>query len=160
MAEPNPNQNKAPGGEFSQDIAQDQEQQKEQHQGPKGNPKQNEQVMEVSRRISDLLSRLRLLEERYGNLRREHQMTSQNMIEHHQQLSKQQRKLSDQILESKRTIKDLSDQINIMKGELVDSAKSHQVIALERYIDLWQPLNFITRKEAEKLIKEKRSKTI
>lgn len=156
MADTNPTPNTAPGGEFSQDIALDQEHQKEQHQGPKGDSKQDEKVMEVSRKISDLLSRLRLLEERYGNLRREHQTTSQNMIDHHQQLSKQQRKLSDQLLEAKRTIKDLSDQIGMMKGELADSAKSHQVIAIERYVDLWQPLSFITREEAERIIQEKR----
>lgn len=151
----NPTNTSASGGEYAKDIAFDQQQQKDERSSAQGDKKQDEQVMEVSRKISDLLSRLRLLEERYGNLRREHQMTSQNMIEHHQQLSKQQRKLSDQLLEAKRTIKELSDQIGIMKGELTDSAKSHQVLALERYIDLWQPLDFITRDQAQRMIAEK-----
>lgn len=117
----------------------------------------------LSRQVADLLSRLRLLEGRYANLRREHQLTSHNMIEHHQNLAKQQRKLSDQLLELKRNVRDLKEQLDTMTGELADAATHHDLQVLERYLDFWQPMDFLTRNEAEKLIAERlatRKKTI
>jgi hypothetical protein len=114
----------------------------------------DEQFVTLSRKVSDLLSRLRVLEERYANLRREHQATGQNMIENHQNLSKQQRKLSENSVALKRNLHELGEQISTMQGELVDVAKSHDLKVLERYLSFWEPSHFITREEAEKIIRE------
>ncbi|MBD3209718.1 hypothetical protein GF367_04880 [Candidatus Woesearchaeota archaeon] len=125
------------------------------HQPQQHHQKQPDpQFLSLSRQVSDLLSRLRLLEERYANLRREHQTTSQNMIENHQNLSKQLRKLNDTVVELKRGLHDVKEQVGTMSGELADAATSHDLKALERYLDLWQPLSFLTRKQAQKLIQE------
>ncbi|MBN1275247.1 hypothetical protein JXA12_03065 [Candidatus Woesearchaeota archaeon] len=121
---------------------------------PPHHQKQDDQFLSLSRQVSDLLSRLRLLEERYANLRREHQTTSQNMIENHQHLSKQQRRLNDSLLELKRGVHDLQEQLGIMQGELVDAARSHDLKVLDRYLDFWKPLSFLTRAEAERLVEE------
>jgi len=115
---------------------------------------ENERFLTLSRQVSELLSRLRLLEERYANLRREQQTTSQNMIENHQTLAKQQRKLSDDILNLKRTFHDFKDQLDNMKGELADTAKIHDFKVIERYLDYWEPLTFLTHDEAERLINQ------
>lgn len=131
-------------------IGMGQEHPQEQH--PHQKNQENEQFLTLSRQVSDLLSRLRLLEERYANVRREHQTTSQNMIENHQTLSKQQRKLSDDIIDIKRTIHDLNEQLGTMQGELANAAKSHDVKVLEKYLGYWDPLQFITREEAERII--------
>jgi hypothetical protein len=32
--------------------------------------------------------------------------------------------------------------------------KKHELMVLERYMDLWQPLSFVTRDEAKMLLKE------
>ena len=117
-------------------------------------PKHDEQFLGISRQVSDLLSRLRLLEERYANLRREHQTTGQNMIENHQHLSKQQRRFNDTIVDLKRSLNELNEQIGVMRGELSDAARSHELKALDRYLDFWQPLTFITRAEAERIVRE------
>jgi hypothetical protein len=123
-------------------------------QAPERPVRQDEQALALSRQVGDLLSRLRLLEERYANLRREHQLTSQNMIEHHQALAKQQRKLMDGLLELKRGLHEIDDQIGIMQGELSDTASVHDVKAVERYLDLWQPLDFVSRQEALRMVRE------
>ena len=116
--------------------------------------RQDDHFLALSRQVSDLLSRLRLLEERYANLRREHQMTSQNMIENHQAVSKQQRRVSDATVELKRALHDLDEQLATMKGELSEAARSHDLKVLERYMDYWEPLRFVTRREAERIIEE------
>ncbi len=123
---------------------------------PKHQSKENEEFLSLSRQISELLSRLRLMEERYANLRREHQTTSQNMIENHQSLTKQERRLGDQLLALKREMSEMNDQIKMMTGELSDTAKAHELKALEKYVDLWQPMDFLTRKQALELIQESR----
>lgn len=116
--------------------------------------KNKDPTVALSREIGELLGRLRLLEERYANLRREHQVTSHNMIEHHQSITKMQRRLSDAIMQLKRSIKQIKDQILVMQGQLAESAKIHDFKAIETYIDMWQPLNFLTREEATQLIQE------
>lgn len=120
---------------------------------------QDEAYLGLSREISELLSRLRLLEERYANVRREHQTTSQNMIENHQSISKQIRKSSDDILAIKREFNEVREQLATMQGELTDTAKAHELKALQRYIDLWEPMTFVTREEAERLIQAAVEKT-
>lgn len=121
---------------------------------PKQNKGQNEQFLSLSRQVSDLLSRLRLLEERYANLRREQQTTSQNMIEHHQSLSKQQRRLNDRCTDVKRSLTDMQEQIGNMQGELGDAAKAHELMVVQRYLDFWEPMNFLTVNDAKKIIRE------
>lgn len=124
-------------------------------QQQKQQPHQDPESLALSRQVADLLSRLRLLEGRYANLRREHQLTSHNMIEHHQNLSKQQRKLADQLLDLKRNVRDLKEQLDTMTGQLADAATHHDLRVLERYLDFWQPMDFLTRAEAEKMLAER-----
>jgi ABC-type transporter Mla subunit MlaD len=119
-----------------------------------GKQQEDQRYLTLSREVGDFLSRMRLLEERYANLRREHQTTNQNMIENHQHLTKQQRKLSDTLRELKRTLNDLKEQLGTMQGELADAANTHDLKTLEKYLDFWEPLDFITREEAERLIDE------
>lgn len=115
---------------------------------------QDQNYLVLSRNVSDLLGRLRLLEERYTNLRREHQTTGQNMIENHQDLSKKQRRLADNITELKRQLQDLKEQLNTMQAELAEAASANELKVLQRYMDFWEPVNFITREEAEELISQ------
>ncbi len=110
--------------------------------------------LNLSRQLGELLSQLRLLEERYANLRREHQLISKNMIDNHQAIRKYQRRLSDDILDLKQKFSDLRSQVNLMLVELRGSARIDELKTVEHYVDLWQPLSFITREEAEKLVKE------
>ena len=145
--------------ENSQDSQQDDPfsqlpgQQQQQHQYHHAK-QEDQRYLTLSRKVGDFLSRLRLLEERYANLRREHQTTNQNMIENHQHLTKQQRKLSDTLRDLKRELNDLKEQLGTMQGELADAASAHDLKILEKYLEFWQPLDFITRHEAERLISE------
>jgi DNA repair exonuclease SbcCD ATPase subunit len=93
----------------------------------------NQQTIALSRQVADMLSRLRLMEERYANLRREHQLTSQNMIENHQGIAKQQRRLNDSLVELKRTLQDVKEQLDTMQGELTSAANVYDVKTVEGY---------------------------
>jgi predicted RNase H-like nuclease (RuvC/YqgF family) len=112
----------------------------------------DEEFLSISRSVSELMSRLRLLEERYSNLRREHQTTSHNMIENHQTISRLIRKFNDEVITIKREFQDVKEQITSMQGELVDVAKARDLKVVSRYIDFWEPVMFITRQEAQKMI--------
>lgn len=119
--------------------------------GPK---KSSEEELALSRNISELLERLRLIEERYNSLRREHESLTENNIRHHQELSKQLRRTNENIVGIKQTLKEMGDRVEAMISELNNAAKVHEVKVLERYLDFWDSLQFISRSEAERIIDE------
>ncbi len=116
--------------------------------------------LNLSRQLGELLSQLRLLEERYANLRREHQLVGKNMIDNHNAVRKRQRAIDDEIVSLKHNFSELKQQFSLMLSELEDAAKANDLKIIERYLDFWQPLDFITREEAEKLIEEAVNKSV
>lgn len=111
---------------------------------------------EVSKSISDLVSSIRILEDRYLNLRKKSQITDQNLIETQKDFYKEKKHLNQELIDAKMKLHELIDDIKIMKGELKDTAKQKDVKAINTYLDIWEPTKFATRKEVENLIKEKK----
>jgi len=63
----------------------------------------------------------------------------------------------DRKVEDKFTALKVEAYYDIIK-ELDIFAKKEQLKVLEKYINLWNPLNFVTTKEVEKIIEEKLKK--
>ena len=64
--------------------------------------------------------------------------------------------ISEDLVEVKREMKDIKDKLILIKAELGNLASKNELKIMERYIDMWQPMNFITRNELNKLLEEKR----
>ena len=107
----------------------------------------NEDVSEISRR-------LRILEERYTNIRNRIQVMDQNMLLHNKKQTTDIKTIDSDISDLKKEINDINEKISLIVKELNDSAKKEDIEVLQKYINLWDPMNFVTRKEVEKLIKE------
>ena len=58
----------------------------------------------------------------------------------------------DEALFGGKTTDEMKQKFDLIGSELSDTAKRQDVIVLEKYINLWEPLNFVTRNEVEKLI--------
>lgn len=105
-----------------------------------------------------LNSRLRLLEERYQQLRDNIELLNQNMIGSYRKITKETRMINDDIKDIKKdmlTIKEVLEKI-IKEASLF--ARKDSLKILEKYINMWNPLNFVTEKEVEKIIKEQLKK--
>ncbi len=106
----------------------------------------------LSKLIGEVSSSLRILEDRYSNLRKKTQLTDQTLLEMQRQFFKEKRLLSDEIVEIKMKLSELAEELAVMSSELKNAVKQNDFKVLDKYLDMWEPMQFVTRKEAEEII--------
>ncbi len=111
-------------------------------------------IAEMSSILNTLTRGSRILEERYDNLRKKTQMIEQNILTENKKIYAEIKTFEMELTELKREIADINEKITMIISELKDSAKKEDMNVVEKYISMWEPLNFITRQEAERMINE------
>lgn len=104
--------------------------------------------------ITMLGRRLRILEEQYTNTRRKMQVTDQNMLSYHKKSMTDVKALNLEINELRHLLDDMNNNILLIIKELKLCAKKEEVNVLQKYINMWEPVNFVTRNEIEKILEE------
>lgn len=102
--------------------------------------------------MRNLSRRLRVLEERYANQRKNMQVMEHNMLTDSKKLQTQMHSLQSDFDELKKQIYDIKQKFDLIAADLADTAKREDVIVLEKYINLWEPINFVTRNEVERIV--------
>lgn len=103
--------------------------------------------------VNELASRLAVLEERLANMRKKTQLTEQTLIGYEQDSHADLHVLTERLTELARKVEEVHEKISAMSGELSNVVKKHEFSVLEKYLDLWEPLSFVTREEAKLLLK-------
>ncbi len=106
----------------------------------------------VREHVNETASRLSVLEERAGNLRKKTRVIEQGLLEYTRETRADLKALGERLTELARTVGDVKEKIDAMSGELGTVVKKHEIDVLERYLDLWEPLGFVTREEAKMLL--------
>ncbi|MCF7866081.1 hypothetical protein K9L67_00570 [Candidatus Woesearchaeota archaeon] len=114
----------------------------------------NVEIQSLNKTLSEISSNLRILEDRYYNLRKKIQLTDQALLDTQRSFFKEKRILGDDLIQTKMVVQELSEQIDLMRLEIVDAVKQKDFKVLEKYLDLWDPMQFVTRKEVDDLIEE------
>ena len=109
-------------------------------------------INQISNEMNNLSRRLRIIEERYVNIRTKTQVTDQNMLLNHKKLMNSINMLTTDMNELKREIKEIKDTLKLVIKELRETVKKEEVNALQKYIDLWDPANFVTREGVERVV--------
>ena len=104
--------------------------------------------------IGNLSRRLRILGESFTNLRRVLQVTEQNMLDKNRMFTTEIRTIASDIGDMKKEINDIKEKVLELVKELQTSAKREEVKVLEKYINLWNPVKFVTQNEVEQIVKE------
>jgi hypothetical protein len=112
-------------------------------------------VEKLTKDLNSISANIRILEERYGLMRSRSQVAEEGMIEMERSLSKDFKNLTDDIMDLKHAVKEITDNLRLISSEINNLAKKDELKVLEKYLDFWQPMNFVTRAEMEKLMKEK-----
>lgn len=105
--------------------------------------------------MNALTGRLRMNEERYGELRKKLLLVEQNMLSHHKKAMSEVRSLQSDLTELKRTLISVEDKIITIIKELQLTARKEDVGVLKRYMEYWDPVKFVTVDQMEKMIDEK-----
>ena len=104
--------------------------------------------------ISNLSRRLRILEEGFTNLRRALHLTEQNMLDKNKLFATEIKTIMSDMGDIKKEIYDMKEKMIEIAREFETTAKREDVKVLDRYINLWNPVKFVTQKEVQDIVKE------
>ena len=102
---------------------------------------------QVSPEVIEMGQRIRLLEERFTNLRSKVGVMDQNMLNNSREEKKDIQAVNAELDEVNRTINDLKDKMKLMVEEIKTMARDEDVQVIKKYLEYWQPVEFVTRKE-------------
>ena len=120
--------------------------------GTKEKKKIDPEVVALRHDFNSLSRRLRELEERSQNLRKKVQMTDQNFMNQNKRSMQELKTVHSEMRELKHFMNDLDNKMLLLIKELRLCARKEEVKVLDRYISIWEPINFMSRKEAERYI--------
>lgn len=106
----------------------------------------------TSQAVTALGSRLRVLEERYTNLRHKTQVTDQNMIELERELKEEVKRMVMALDDMKKELDEVSRRSLQLAEEMRNTVKQMDFKVLEKYLEFWEPLQFVTREEVQALL--------
>lgn len=109
----------------------------------------------VATRVNDIATRLKIIEERYSTLRKKSQLTEQNIIESDKNNFNEIRLIQENLLDVKRSVKNLTEKLSLLTDEISTFASKNEFTVLQRYVDFWQALDFVTRKEVNNFLRKK-----
>lgn len=108
-------------------------------------------VLNITR---DVMRRLRQIEERYNSLRKTIQVNEQNMLKQSKKSNTELKAMDSDILEIKKHVRNMGEEIKLIIREMANSVKQEDVKVIEKYMEFWQPLNFVTHNELQKEIRK------
>ncbi|HLD88830.1 MAG TPA: hypothetical protein VI894_01350 [Candidatus Nanoarchaeia archaeon] len=116
-------------------------------------PQTAPETLEMSNKLNTLGRNIRVVEERYINIRKKSTIIEQNMINDYKKLFAQSKSLSSEFMELKKEINNINEKLFLLQKELQNCAKKEDTKLVEKYVMLWNPSSFLRKEEAEKMIK-------
>lgn len=117
-------------------------------QGPAGGASATEQ-------INTLISRIRLFEETINEFRKRIIFIEQNLVAYHKKALTDIKTATSELTEHKKLILMLEDRILTLIKEMKLLAKKEDVELIKKYVELLNPMKYVTAERVEDLINEK-----
>ena len=123
--------------------------------GSKNIPPPSSDFMKINQDFGNLGRRMRIMEERYASLRHKTQVTDQNMLHNSQKFHTLIEVNNGEMRDIKREITDIKNKMTILLKELKLLAKKEDVEVLKKYVEMWEPVEFATTAQVERIVNEK-----
>ena len=107
---------------------------------------------EAAQQIAHIANRLKLIEERLGSLRNHLDIVEQSVVEKYKSNITEIRNMESQMKDVRTSIGAITDMTERIAKRLDAFASNEEVKVLQRYVDLWQPMKFVTRAEVTKIV--------
>ncbi len=121
---------------------------------PVGAPVVPFNLNQMSGQITGIATRIKLAEERYGNLQKRNQLTEETLLELEREMTAEARAALQQVAQLRRQVNEITQKVDAIQGEMSGFVKRHDFAVVERYLDLWQPVRFLTRDAAQRMIED------
>jgi len=103
--------------------------------------------------INTLNTKLRVLEERFTNLKRKSQLTEHSVLNNQKRSTTEFKNLRDEVKELRQHMREIDEKLSKIIDELGRFAKKEELRMLTTYITLWDMSRFLTKKEAQELVR-------
>lgn len=110
-------------------------------------------MIDISSIVNSVNRRVRVLEERNNNIQRKTGVIEDNMINKNKVIFENIKKINSDITQLKKEFEKVKDSIKLLVRELQFMAKKENVDVIQKYLDLWNPTNFVTNRELDKAVK-------
>lgn len=118
----------------------------------KQQPQKQEEFPSVD--MGSLQRRLRSAEEAITNMRHIVQVTDENMLVKHRHFLTEFKTLTSDLNEIRQDLQDLREKLRLVMKEMQNVARKQDVQVIERYVNMWDPMKFVTHGELEMVVKE------
>ncbi len=95
------------------------------------------------------------LESKVNNLTRETDVLKNDSIRKTNELRKDLKAVNDDLLELRREVEKVQEKMDLIIRELQKTAGREEVLVLKKYLELWNPLSFVTQKDLDRAIDAK-----
>lgn len=103
---------------------------------------------------SNPVTRIKSLETKYNLLAEQVLVINKNMIEEYKNISADTKTINNDLKKIKTEIDKLKITLRGFLREMENFAKKQDIKVLEKYIKLWNPMEFVTSEELNKALKE------
>lgn len=110
--------------------------------------------------LNELNTRIRILEGKYTVTRERMLLINQNMIDHYKILTTEIKSINEELREIKESLELIKETTRNIVKEMSFFARKDQMKVLEKYINMWNPLNFVTEQQVLELIEKKGTKNV
>ena len=111
-------------------------------------------------RLNEVFARLRVDEQRGSELRKKMLFLEQNILSNHRSAIDHIKSLQQELLDTKRHLQDVEDKMITVIKELRLTARKEDVDVMRKYLDLWDPVKFVTLDQVERMINERLGKGV
>ncbi|MBI2040822.1 MAG: hypothetical protein HYT16_01845 [DPANN group archaeon] len=108
---------------------------------------------ELRGQLSSVSARLKLVEDRIEALRGHIELLDNSLVEKHKTVVEEVKETESGIQALRGDFDALKNVTERLAKRLEELASREEVKILERYVSLWQPMNFVTRSEIETVVK-------
>lgn len=111
------------------------------------------QLKEMTDNYISFIRRVRILEEKFNNLQKKISLMDKVSLDNHKENKNTITNINSEIYSIQRGIGKIKDNIHIIVSDLKETAKLNDVEELEKYVDMWQPCNFVTSNDVNAIVK-------
>lgn len=104
--------------------------------------------------ITELANRIKSIERKQDFLTEKLLMINQNLIQEYKKLTSTLKSKSEELDQLKKEFSELKNVLKHLTEEAVRFARKEDLDALENYINLWNPLKFVTEQDLKKILEE------
>ena len=116
--------------------------------------KPSQQATDMQEELRAINRRLKLMEERVAAQDRKSELIEANMLSKDKKQDIEIKNLDGEFLTVKKDIEKTKEKMFLIIKELQLSAKVEDLEVIRRYLEMWRPITFVTRREVERIVRD------